>query len=176
MSSEERTVNPDALLQTKVTSTYRIVDDFLELSDYTNLVNDLLSKEFDWYHNHDTKLDYLHYFTHTFYTNYGFSSKYANKLNPFIKKINPASFVHIEATLFSKYDKVIEFAPVASFEFKHKCMLYFINANDGYTKLPCGTKLFSKDNRAVFFDVSSPYIDTTCTNDVFRMTMAFNYF
>ena len=160
----------------KVTPTYKIVDNFLELSDYNNLVNDLLSDQFDWYHNHDKKLDHLHYFAHIFYTNYGFSSKFANKLNPFIKKINPASFVHIRATLFSKNNKVEEFVPTNEFSFKHKCMLYFVNANDGYTKLPDGTKLYSKDNRAIFFEVNSPYIDTTCTNDVFRMTMAFNYF
>ena len=55
-------------------------------------------------------------------------------------------------------------------------MLYFVNSNDGYTKLPCGTKLYSKDNRAIFFTAETPYIDTTCTDDVFRMTMAFNYF
>jgi hypothetical protein len=172
----DRTVNPDALLQTKVTSTYRIVDDFLELSDYNNLVKDLLSDQFDWHHNHDITRDDMHYFAHIFYTNYGFSSKFANKLNPFIKKINPASFVHIRATLFSQHKEVVEFGVTNEFSFKHKCMLYFVNANDGYTKLPDGTKLYSKDNRAVFFDVESPYIDTTCTNDVFRMTMAFNYF
>jgi hypothetical protein len=172
----DRTVNPEAILQTKITGNYRIVDDFLELGDYNNIVKDLLSDEFDWYHNHDTELDDLHYFAHIFYTNYGFCSKFSNKLNPFIKKINPASFVHIRATLFSKNNKVEEFAPTNEFAFKHKCMLYFVNSNDGYTKLPCGTKLHSKDNRAVFFDVASPYIDTTCTNDVFRMTMAFNYF
>jgi hypothetical protein len=160
----------------KVTTPYRIVDDFLEIGDYNNLVNDLLGDQFDWYHNHDSNRDDLHYFAHIFYTNYGFSSKFANKLNPFIKKINPASFVHIRATLFSKSEEVVEFAPTNEFAFKHKCVLYFVNDNDGYTKLPCGTKLHSKDNRAVFFDVDKPYIDTTCTNDVFRMTMAFNYF
>jgi hypothetical protein len=160
----------------KVTTPYRIVDDFLELNDFNNLVKDLLSGDFEWYHNHDTELDDLHYFAHIFYTNYGFSSKFANKLNPFIKLINPASFVHIRATLFSKNNVVTEFGTINEFAFKHKCMLYFVNANDGYTKLPCGTKLYSKENRAVFFDVESPYIDTTCTNDVFRMTMVFNYF
>jgi hypothetical protein len=174
--SSDRVVNPDAILQKKVTSKYRIVDDFLEIGDYNNLVNDLLSEKFDWYHNHDSNRDDLHYFTHVFYTNYGFSSKYANKLNPFIKQLNPASFVHIRATLFSKYDKVEEFAPLVNFEFKHKCMIYFINNNDGYTKMSDGTKLYSKDNRAIFFDVEEPFIDTTCTNDVFRMTMTFNYF
>jgi len=172
----DRVVNPDALLQKKTTGTYRIVDDFLELSDYNNLVKDLLSGDFDWYHNHDTVRDDMHYFAHIFYTNYGFSSKFANKLNPFIKKINPASFVHIRASLFSQHKEVVEFGVTNEFAFKHKCMLYFVNANDGYTKLPCGTKLFSKDNRAVFFEVGTPYIDTTCTNDVFRMTMEFNYF
>ena len=55
-------------------------------------------------------------------------------------------------------------------------MIYFINNNDGYTKLPDGTKLYTKENRAVFFNIKDPFIDTTCTNDVFRMTMTFHYF
>ena len=164
------------MLQKKITGEYNIVDNFLEISDYNNLVNGLLNNNFDWYHNHDTTSDDLHYFTHTFYTNYGFSSKYHNKLTPFIKKINPASFVHIQATLFNKHTTVQEFQPTNKFEFKHKCMIYFINNNDGYTKLADGTKLYTKENRAVFFDVKDPFIDTTCTNDVFRMTMSFHYF
>ena len=174
--SNDKVVNPDAVLQKKITGKYRIVDDFLELSDYNHLVNDLLSDQFDWYHNHDLKNDELHYFTHMFYNNYGFCSKYANKLNPFIKQLNPASFVHIRANLFSKHDTVEEFEHCSNFQFKHKCVVYFINNNDGYTKLQDGTKLYSKDNRAVFFEVNEPFIDTTCTNDVFRMTMSFHYF
>ena len=174
--SEERTVNPDAILQKKTTGAYRIVDDFLELNDYHQLVKLLLSSEFDWYHNHDTNRDDLHYFTHMFYNNYGFCSKYHNKLGEFIKKMNPASFVQIRANLFSKSDKVVEFAPTQSFAFEHKCMLFFVNANDGYTKLSDGSKIYSKDNRAVFFNVKEPFIDTSCTDDVFRMTLSFHYF
>ena len=174
--SEEREVNPDAVLQKKITGGYRIVDDFLPVGDYQKLVNELLSGDFDWYHNHDAESDFLHYFNHIFYTNYGFSSKYANKLNGFISQINPAALIHVRANLFSKDTKVKEFAPCVNFQFKHKCLLYFINSNDGYTKLSDGTKLYSKDNRAVFFDVDAPFIDTTCTDDVFRMTMTLHYF
>ena len=174
--SSDRVVNPDAVLQKKITGGYRIVDDFLPVNDFNKLVKGFLGDGFDWYHNHDNNSDELHYFVHTFYTNYGFCSKYHNKLTPIIQQLNPASFVHIRANLFNKHDTVEEFDHCINFGFKHKCMIYFINNNDGYTKLADGTKLYTKENRAVFFDVKDPFIDTTCTNDVFRMTMSFHYF
>nr|MBC8553899.1 hypothetical protein [Candidatus Brocadiales bacterium] len=55
--SSDRVVNPDAVLQKKITGGYRIVDDFLPLNDFNKLVKGFLGDGFDWYHNHDNNSD-----------------------------------------------------------------------------------------------------------------------
>jgi len=160
----------------KITSDYRIEDNFLEVNDFQNLINLLLGKQFDWYHNHDDKEDDLIYFNHFFYNNYGFVSKYSNQIKPFMKKLMANGFVQIRASLFNRtIGGIKEFTPDYTFEFDHKVLLYFINANDGYTTIN-GNKIYSRDNRGVWCNTNQPFTHTSCTNDVFRGVIEFHYF
>jgi len=174
--NERTRENPNDVSK-KITSNYRIQDNFLPVNLFQDLVDTLLSGGFEWYHHHDKYNDELVYFNHMFYWNYGFQSKFHNKLGAIMERLSPQAIVQIRANLFNRtVGKVKEFAPMGNYNFPHKVLLYTINANDGYTKLPDGTKIYSRDNRAVFFETDKPYVDTSCTNDVFRMTLHFHYF
>ena len=174
--NERTRENPNDVSK-KITSNYRIQDNFLPVQDFNKLLEVFLGNSFEWYHNHDDIHDDLIYFSHNLYSDYGFQSKWSNKLGFFMQTLQPKSIVSIKANLYNRtVGKVKEFGPQMNFNFKHKVLIYNFNANDGYTKLPDGTKIYSRDNRAVFFEADSPYIDTSCTNDVFRMTLQFHYF
>ena len=55
--------------------------------------------------------------------------------------------------------------------------LYFIlNTCNGYTKLEDGTKVFSVENRALFFDSYTPHCSTSCTDKLYRSNININYF
>lgn len=156
---------------------YRIEDNFLPVGDFHSIVELLLSKKFEWNHYHSDTDNELVFFSHYFYRNYGFQSKFADKIDAFMRILKPHSIVQIRTCLFNRtLNKVKEFEPQQNYKFKHKVMIYTVNDNDGYTLLPDGTKIQSKENRAIFIESDKPYVDSSCTNDVYRATIQFHYF
>lgn len=166
--------------------TYKVIDNLLHNNLFLDIKNYLLSSTFSWtFHDYvsnpenkveknESKKSY--YFIHSFYTNYGSCSEHINILNPLLEYIKPKALIMIKANLYPSLNKIIEHGSHVDQNFKHNGFIYYLNTNNGYTKLSDGTKIESIENRGLFFDSSLPHQSTNCTDQNIRINLNFNYF
>ena len=61
------------------------------------------------------------------------------------------------------------------YPFNHIAGLFSLNDNDGYTIFEDGTKVESVANRLVTFPSQTKHAGTTCSDQVSRVVINFNY-
>jgi hypothetical protein len=158
---------------------YKIIDNFLEKKDFLNIKNTMLSKTFTWYYSncvsHTDDLDNF-YFIHYFYNNYNVNSDKINLISCIIDKLKPRAIIRIKGNLYIKTKKILEHKKHVDFPFKHKSFIFYVNNNNGYTRLKDGTKIESVENRGLFFEADLEHNSTTCTDEKVRININFNYF
>ena len=57
-----------------------------------------------------------------------------------------------------------------------KTAVFYVNSNNGYTKLKNGTIIKSEENKIAIFDGETEHTGTTCTDEEFRVVVNINYF
>ena len=77
--------------------------------------------------------------------------------------------------LYPNQNKFIEHDTHIDYDEPHQAAIYYINTNNGYTKLEDGTKVSSIANRMLFFDGSKNHQSTNCTDEKIRLNINFNY-
>ena len=160
---------------------YNIVDNFLDKDSFIKLKDLMCSQVFPWYFapngvSKTGKKDGV-YHTHTFYDFDSFNSPEAKPfILPLLNKVAPKSLIRMKANLYPKTYSILEHGPHTDFDFKHKGFIFYINTNNGFTKLNDGTKIESIENRGLFFDSSKKHNSSTCTDSDFRMNININYF
>ena len=165
---------------------YKVIDNLLPENVFYNLRDYILSGDFPWnffnyVSNPENKKtgkepENSFYFLHSFYRDYGIDSRHIEILKPLIEYINPKSLIMIKANLYPKSNKLIEHGSHVDQQFNHKGFIYYLNTNNGYTKLEDGTKIKSIENRGLFFNSSLPHQSTNCTDLNVRVNLNFNYF
>jgi|TARA_R100001015_G_scaffold2394_1_gene695 hypothetical protein len=158
---------------------YKIVDNFINEKDFKILSDTMLNNKFSWYCGNDgvsgTKNDGI-YFTHNFYDSYKPQSTYIHLLNPILKKLDAKAYIRIKANLYPKTYKIYEHGGHADYDYKHKSFIFYINTNNGFTKLENGVKIKSVRNRGLFFDSYKNHNSSTCSDKDRRVNINFNYF
>jgi hypothetical protein len=157
----------------------KIIDNALSEKDFSNIKNMLMGNQFSWYYNSsvansEDKENY--YFTHTFFENHKFCSQYVSILKPIFEIINPKALIRIKANMYPKTEKILNHGMHSDQEYKHLGAIYYINNNNGYTKLGNGKKIDSLENRLMLFDSSIEHCSTSCTDENVRININFNYF
>jgi len=164
---------------------YKIVDNFLPKNEFKIIQNLLYSNSIPWYHSrygvaHPEKLSKDgSYFTHIFYffeKKELIVSNYYRYLKPIIDRLDISSILHAKGNLYPKTDKVFEHNTHTDFNFKHKGFLYYINTNNGFSKLNNGIEIKSVENRGLFFDSFLPHNSSSCSDSDSRININFNYF
>ena len=162
---------------------YQVIDNFLEKKDHELLYNKLTSLDFHWFinniitgagkENHNS-----YYWTHLFYHAHKTNSNHYESMieNIFLEKLDVKSLIRAKANLYPGSSKLTEHGNHQDFPYEHVGAIYYINNNDGYTKLEDDTKIESVANRLLKFDASKPHTSTDCTNDKYRININFNYF
>jgi len=162
----------------------KILDNFLSPEDLNILQEKIFSNEFPWYYsrvldNKDKVLcddKYNIQFVHKFYGEYRPLSDHIHLMSPFMDFLKPKALLRIKANLTSRTDKIIEHGYHRDQTFPDFTTgIYYLNTNDGYTKLNDGTKINSVENRFVLFDGSILHTGTTCTNSYCRAVINFNF-
>jgi len=108
-------------------------------------------------------------------------SPWYHHLKPLISEINPIAIWRIKANL-SVQQKIITEGGMhldTSVNLKYTNMMtsiYYVNSNDGYTKLEDGTKIESIENRLVTFNSNIKHTGSTCTDSKVRVVINLNYF
>ena len=163
---------------------YKIIDNFLPKNEF-KLIEDLIiySNSFPWYYQ-DQGVSHINsgdsiYFTHIVYNFnnnlFNFSNYYQN-IFPIISRLDIKSLIRIKANLYPKTNTIYEHDSHFDYKYPHKGFLYYINTNNGFTKLADGTKIKSVKNRCLFFDPSILHNSSTCSDKNSRININFNYF
>jgi hypothetical protein len=158
---------------------YEIIDNFLDKENFIKIKNLMLDSYFPWYLNKNVStLDSEDgfYFTHFFYKNYNIFSQNTILLEPLILKIKPKSIIRIKGNFYPQTHKIIEHGKHIDDTFEHKGFIFYVNNNNGFTKLKDGTIIESIENRGLFFDPSIEHNSSTCTDQFGRININFNYF
>lgn len=159
-------------------NSFEVVDNFLNQQDFLKIKKLLLSDDFPWYFipyvSHKDSNDGS-YFAHKFFEGIAISN-FISLLCPLIDKINPKALIRIKGNLYPGEKELKEHTPHADYDYLHKGLIFSINTCDGFTRLKCGTKIPSVENRALFFNASELHNSSTCTTSNARVNINFNYF
>ena len=157
----------------------KINDNYLEEDDYKTLKSIMESDEFPWFYNSEKVIGdkglFKSQLVHIFYKDNYVNSKFFSYLDPIIKKLNSLSLIHIKANLNPISHQLVKFSKHIDQPFKCKAALYYLNDNNGYTKIG-NRKVESKGNRMVLFDAHQDHYGTNSTDCNNRMVINFNYF
>jgi hypothetical protein len=157
----------------------KVIQNCLNKEDFVNLKNLMISKIFPWYITwgiaYSDKKDYQ--FTHNFYKDYEIKSNYFNLLKPILKKLNIASIIRIKANLLIKSNKIIKHGFHVDYDIKNaKTAIFYINTNNGFTEFKNKKISKSEENKLIVFNSNLEHTGTSCTDEVFRIVINFNYF
>ena len=167
---------------------YKIVDNFLPKNEFKIIKDLFYSYDFPWYQNivvsHSSHsapqlLQDDIYFSHLFYffdkDRVNISTHY-NYILPIIGRLDIKSILRIKGNLYPKTNTIFEHNKHKDYDFKHKGFLYYVNTNNGFTKLNNGIKVESVENRGLFFDPSLFHNSSSCSDSNSRININFNYF
>ena len=158
----------------------KIIDNFLSEEEYLKIKYMMLDdwRNFPWFYTPSvaSENDNDIYFVHTFQEKeLDLESPYLHKLHSILKKMNIDDLWRVKGNLFPNQNKFIEHDAHIDYDEPHQAAIYYINTNNGYTKLKDGTKVDSVANRLLLFNGSEYHSSTNCTNDKIRVNINFNY-
>ena len=159
---------------------FKVVNNFLSNKNYKVINNAMNEEYFPWYYN-DYKIygdnQLFHYqMSHVFYRDGQINSDYFYILEPLFKKIKLKTLIRVKANLNPISQTLVEFnehtdTPKIT---KNKSMIYYINSNNGYTKIK-NKKIKSTANKALFFPSDTTHNGTNSTDCNNRMVINIIY-
>ena len=156
----------------------KIIKDFLEPEQFEDIKQMFYLPTFPWYLNKVLEENEDRQFTHSFYLRQKRNSEFFPFLRPFLKKLNMFILVKAKANLLLKTPTVVEHGFHKDFDLPHIPLLtavYYVNNNNGYTKLQNGTKILSEENSISIFNTQKSHTGSTCTDKEHRLVLNFNY-
>ena len=180
---------------------FKVIDNFLEDKDFKSIKQEFESEKFPWYfgnykvkNSNNLRLenkredikneedhfklvdDYNFQFVHPFYKKSIPSSEYINVLKPIFDKIHMDVILRIKANLTLKTEKLIEYDFHNDTKVENATTaVYYLNTNNGYTLFKNKQKVYSVENRIVFFDAKEVHCGTSCTDKENRIVLNINY-
>jgi hypothetical protein len=158
---------------------FKIIDNYLNKEDHLMLKTLMESNEFPWFYvkkKVSTEEGLFKFqFEHLFYRDNNINSNYFKYIQSILNKLKPLSLIRIKANLNTPSENIVECANHLDQKFKCKVAIYYVNNNNGYTKIG-KEKVLSKENRIVLFNSNVKHLGTNSTNCNNRMLINFNYF
>ena len=166
-----------------------INDNFLDIESFHKIQTKLLSEDIHWfYHNYTDNIyqdNNQFYFGHYFYELNRWTSPFAEILEPLLLLIKPVCIHSIRANLMARTNEIAEsdfhsdlkeFIPDEDRLSQWTTAIFYINTNNGYTKLSDGTIVESKSNRLLTMSSNIEHLGTTCTDQKRRVVINLNYY
>jgi|21_taG_2_1085346.scaffolds.fasta_scaffold05245_5 hypothetical protein len=185
-----------------MSSEITVQDNFLDKELFEYIRNTMLSGfdgsgTFPWYMNNGTVVvsdeniiplwesenlsnDAIFSWTHVFFHNHYSNSQYYDKIIlPLLDKINPVAVARVKGNLYPCTDEIIEHGYHVDYEDSNsnaKTSIFYLNTNNGYTKLLDGTVIESIANRLLTFPTNMPHTSSTCNDKQIRSNININYY
>ena len=155
----------------------KVIDNFLSDYYFKRIEDDVLSSTFPWFFN-----DHIHHrgdgqyqYTHNFYR---YVDKEPSQWYPLIhdclRELRPQKLERIKANLnpqtlsHSRGGYHIDVADVTT-------SIFYINTNNGWTEFQNGDKVECVENRMVIFDSNLEHEGVSCTDQLRKVVINFNY-
>jgi len=151
---------------------------FLPKKIFKTLRDGVMSSYFPWYFNDGIIKAKDKYFQFTF----SFIEKgkpvcwgdWYNIMVPVLEKIKHNKIIKVKSNLLTKTDNIIEHDFHID-QAKGTTGILYLNNCNGYTKFKNGKKIMSEENTYVEFDSSTPHAGSSCTDELRRVVINFNY-
>lgn len=166
-------------------NTINIIDNFLSNEEYRALVDAISPDNFFPYYLNNSVNSYAtpqqinhldnYYFAHVFYEKHRPNSPFLDCLTPILNKLDVRALIRIKLNLYPRTHTLYEHAPHVDTDWPSKGAIYYVNSNDGFTRVGKDRKVESVANRIMFTDLGQLHNSTTCTNEKYRITINFNY-
>ena len=158
-----------------ITKKYDLLSDI----EFKNLVNVVEQIPYTFQHhlNDEQKIsDKTCYFATTLFKDYTIYQPQVFELcKPLLAALDVKALFRMKINLYVGESKLIEHAPHRDTKFKSKAFVYYLNTNNGYTKIG-DTKIPSRENCGVILDGNTLHQSTNCTDQQKRLTLNLNYF
>jgi len=157
-----------------------ISKNFLPKNVFKTLKDTMMGEYFPWYFNNFVNREWEKetnfQFTFTFIDQgeeecWG---KWIDIMRPVLKHIKHKKMNRVKANLLTRTDKIIEHGMHTDQEKGTTGILYLDNSN-GYTKFNDGKKVSSEENKYVEFNSTIKHTGSTCTDEMRRVVINFNY-
>tara|TARA_R100000005_G_C4818380_1_gene101041 strand:+ start:24 stop:515 length:492 start_codon:yes stop_codon:yes gene_type:complete len=157
----------------------KVIDNFLDESYFNYLTSAIMSDWFPWYYNFGILYpgDGQSMFTHTFFRpddppNH--TRDYFYLLEHFVKLLDVKKLYRIKANLNHK--TIFKTKTGYHYDFDDMTTsVFYMNTNNGGTKLKNGKFIKSVANRLVTFDSNLLHTGINCTDEQRRVVINFNY-
>ena len=168
-----------------------IVDNFLPSHEFKDLRSNILGDYFPWYFNegilspikdpfrvsgyHDVG---KYQFTHTFFIPQQKPSKWYSIIHSCLGKIRPKKLFRIKANLNPKtlsHESGGYHIDIKNASSSSTTSIMYINTNNGWTEFENGDKVECVENRMVFFDSNIKHNGVSCTDQLRKVVINFNY-
>ena len=170
----------------------QIIDNFLDRKSFLELREEIFSNDFPWYFSDvktysDTNWEenelYNCQHVHTFFAvRTKVKSRWYSLLVPILKRLKARDIIRIKINSTPKTERIIkhnfhvDIDDAKEFGYPSSTTtVYYLNTNDGYTEFETGERVNSVENRMVIFDSTTRHRSTTCTNQMRRVVLNFNY-
>jgi hypothetical protein len=163
----------------------KIIDNFLDEKDFSNIKTVLMGSNIGWFHQKDIvynvdREELNTNFVHIFFSNfYGFprgvNSELYNIFLPLIEKLDIEVLIRLKANNYPHTPTIVKHEFHLDGNYSHEAAIYYINTNNGLTILEDGTEINSIENRVVILDGKTKHCSTTCTDARARINVVTNY-
>ena len=161
----------------------KIISNFIESKNFKSFKNYILSPQVNWGLNKvlflNKDCDY-HQLCSVVYDNHRICDEHSfNMLLPLLNKLEIRAILRVKLNLLFRTNEIIEhgfhtdYTPPMK---GSKTAVFYVNSNNGYTKLKDGNVIKSEENKIVIFDGEIEHTGTTCTDEEFRVVININYF
>ena len=156
----------------------KVINNCLNKEELVTIQNLMINNEFPWFITWgiSSNKNKNYQFTHNFHDGICIKSDYFNLMNSFIEILKPNSFIRIKANLLLKTNKIIKHGyHIDNKVKKSKTAIFYVNNNNGFTQFENGIISKSEENKLIIFNTDQKHTGTTCTDELFRIVINFNY-
>tara|TARA_R100001463_G_scaffold29944_1_gene68074 strand:+ start:266 stop:748 length:483 start_codon:yes stop_codon:yes gene_type:complete len=157
-----------------------IYKNFLPKNVFKKLKDTMMGGYFPWYFNNFVNREWEKennfQFTFTFIDQgeHKCWGDWIDIMKPVLENIKHKKMNRVKANLLTRTDKIIEHGMHTDQEKGTTGILYLDNSN-GYTKFNNGKKVSSEENKYVEFNSTIKHTGSTCTDEMRRVVINFNY-
>ena len=175
-------------MSTDVEKDYKVIDDLLPLPEFAFMSSTINNDMFPWnYIPHkvgpeiEDKSLHNHQFVHAMIGwNGGMPSvisEHANLLGPLLNLIKPIAVLRAKINLTTSSPATHRFSSHIddTYSVPTTTAIFYMNTNNGYTELQCGSKVYSKANRLLLLRGDTHHLGTTSCDTKTRVVINLNY-